>query len=536
VSDRTSFSLRRGDAAGSVLAIIAVGAVVRFLLAATVGLGVDESYAVAVARDVSLSYFDHPPLHFWIAGTVARLAHSEAPAVVRLPFVLCFAGTTWFIFSLGRRLFGDRAGLIAALLLNVSAVFSLSTGGWVLPDGPLMLLSTAAADRIAALLFGDEGGLSASMPAGTSAAARTHAPLTTWLWAGLFTGLAMLSKYHGGFVLAGTAAFLATTPRFRKWLATPGPYLGTLIALVCFTPVIVWNARHHGVSFVFQSARATPTGIFSGGLHLDTFLANIGGQMAWLLPWIFVPLAASAWRALRAGPRDERRWFLLCIAAGPIALFTLVSLRGDVGLPHWQAPGWLFVFPLLGAGVAERLDGVNAGVQRTARRWLQWSVGGYAALILVLATHASTGWIARVAPKLFERGDPTGDLVPWRMLKPTLAGLGYYPVNGFIAATSWIQAGKAAVAMGPGTPVLCLCGDPHHFFYAESDSAFLGRDAMIVKKVREGDDVLERFAPYFERIDPITRFGVYRGRQEVMQLEVYRAKNFRALYPTDQPR
>ena len=55
---------------------------------------------------------------------------------------------------------------------------------------------------------------------------------------------------------------------------------------------------------VAQKAQAAPR----AGLHVDTMLANIGGQMAWVLPWIFIPLAASAWRALRAGPRDERRW------------------------------------------------------------------------------------------------------------------------------------------------------------------------------------------------------------------------------------
>jgi hypothetical protein len=302
--------------------------------------------------------------------------------------------------------------------------------------------------------------------------------------------------------------------------------------VACFAPVVVWNAAHSWASFAFQGARAAP----AGGIHVDTFLANIGGQIAWILPWIFVPLAASLWRALRAGPRDEKRWFLLCLAGGPIAAFTLVSLRGDVGLPHWQAPGWLFVFPLLGAGVAERLARVQRRVQGGTRIWLSASVASYGVLLLILASHSSTGWIARVAPQLFERGDPTGDLVTWRALRAEVVGRGFYPVNGFVAATSWIQTGKAAVGMGPGTHVLCLCADPHHFRYAESDSAFLGADAILVKKVRENDDVLDRFAPYFERIDPIARIVVARGRQEVMQLDLFRASNFRKPYPTDQPR
>jgi 4-amino-4-deoxy-L-arabinose transferase-like glycosyltransferase len=511
LSDESSFSIREGDAAGRVLAVIALGAIARFLLASTVGLGVDESYAVAIARQFSLSYFDHPPLHFWIAGAVAKLARSEAPEVVRLPFVLCFAGTTWFTWRITQRFFGDRAGFLATVLLNVSAVFSLSTGGWVLPDGPLMLFTTAAVDRIASILFNDRGG----------------SRLGDWILAGIYAGLAMLTKYHGVFILAGAAGFLLTSSRHRRWLATPGPWIGTIIAFAMFTPVLIWNSEHQWASFAFQGSRAGS----AAGIHLDALLANIGGQMAWVLPWVFVPLAASAWRALRAGPSDDKRWFLLSMAAGPILVFTLASLRGNVGLPHWQAPGWLFVFPLLGAGVADRAQRSALGTQR----WLRWSVGSYIALIAILTSHASTGWIARLAPEAL-RNDPSGDLVTWRTLKPTLTGLGYFPSNNFIAATSWIQAGKAAIAMGPEVPVLCLCADPHHFFYAENDSSFLGRDAVLVKKRREDDDAIARFAPYFERIDVINAVPVYRGRQLVMTVDVYRAKNFRALYPTDQPR
>jgi 4-amino-4-deoxy-L-arabinose transferase-like glycosyltransferase len=534
VTGDSTFAFRRAGAEGQVLAIIALGALLRFVLASTVGLGVDESYAVAVARQFSPSYFDHPPLHFWLAGGIARLAGTEVPEVVRLPFVLCFAGTTWFVFCIGRRLFGDRAGLFAALLLNVSAVFSLSAGGWVLPDGPLMLCTTAAVDRIAAILFGDvargeRGGAPATATGSvTETRSGRNWRVGAWCLAGLLTGLAMLAKYHGVFVLAGTAAFLATSRPHRKWLATPGPYLGTLLALVCFTPVISWNAAHGWASFAFQGARAAP----GAGVHLDTFVANIGGQMAWVLPWVFIPLAAAAWRALRAGPRDAERWFLLSIAAGPIAVFTLVSLRGDVGLPHWEAPGWLFVFPMLGAAVAERL----AAGARGTRRWVHWSAWGYLALVLLLASHASTGWLARVWPSAFERGDPSGDLVTWADLPGELAKAGFDPARDFIAATSWIQAGKASVAAGPSVVVLCLCADPHHFYYLHDDREYLGRDAVIVHKKRAGDDVPSRFAPYFTAITAAGEFPVMRGAQEVMRVELFRATGFRQTYPTDQPR
>lgn len=508
-------SILTRDPDSTVLAIIAAGLLFRFVLSATVGLGVDESYAVAVARQLSLSYFDHPPLHFWMVGLFARLVQSEWGVVLRLPFVLCFAGTTWLTYRLGARLFGGGAGAIAALLLNVSAVFSLSTGGWVLPDGPLMLLMLAAVSVLTTILF-----------PGTSSG---KWPVTVlWLAAGLFTGLAMLTKYHGVFVLSGALLFLVSSPPHRRHLVTPGPYLGALVAVACLAPVVLWNREHGWVSFLFQGGRA----IGRPGLHVDTFLANIGGQMAWVLPWIFVPLAASLWRSARSGPRDAARWFLFCIAIGPIAVFTLIALRGDVGLPHWQAPGWLFMFPALGAAVADRLE---RGEPR-ARRWLVGSVVGYLVLVAVLASQSATGWLARAVPAAFAKGDPTIDLLDWREVRPVLDAKGWLPRGGFVAAPSWIQAGKAAIGVGPDWPVLCLCSDPHHFRYTQDERAWLGHDAVLLVKHKEGDDVVAKFSPYFASVTLVGNVPLHRHGHEAMVVDVYAAANFRKLYPTDQPR
>ena len=499
------------DATSVVLTVIAAGTIMRFILASAIGLGVDESYAVVVARQWSLSYFDHPPLHFWLAGLVARLANTEAPAVVRLPFTLCFAATTWFMFRLTTRLFDERAGAVAAVLLNISAVFSLSTGGWVLPDGPLMALMMATSLLLVTILF-DEA---------------PSYPLLRWAGAGLLAGLALLTKYHGVFLLAGTFVFLVSSAPHRRWLRTAGPYLGAVVAAICFLPVVLWNERHGWVSLVFQGGRASGSGV-----HVGTMLTNIGGQAAWVLPWIWIPLVVAAWTALRAGPGDSRRWFLLCLGGGPVVVFTLVALRGNVGLPHWQAPGYLLFFPLLGAVVQQRL---SAG-DRVTRHWLELSVATFVVLVFVLGSHTSTGSLARLLPGAFTKGDPTADAVDWRLLRTALKQRGLLPIDGFVAAPSWIQAGKAGYGIGPDVPVLCLCADPHHFYYASIDTTWLGRNAVIVEKVRPNDDVIAEFAPYFEQILPLDVIPITRGGQIVMDVAIYRARNFRRVFPTSQPR
>ena len=506
--------------------MLALGTVLRFLIAEATGLGVDESYAVAVSRQFSLSYFDHPPLHFWLAGAMAKLAHSESGEVVRLPFVICFAATTWLMYRVAARFFGENAGAIAALLLNISAVFSVTTGGWVLPDGPLMLFMLASVAVIAAILF--------DAPRGLDGVARDVPPAVPgsdtfrWAVAGVFAGLAMLSKYHGVFVLAGTFVFLLTSAPHRKWLARPGPYVGALIACAMFAPVLLWNREHGWASFAFQGGRAAGR----GGLHVEAMLASLAGQAGYVLPWIWVPLMVVLWRALRTGPRDPARWFLVCLGIGPIAAFTLIALRGDPGLPHWEAPGYLMIFPILGAAVAARLERGDV----LARRWIRWSAWTFVGLVVILVTQTANGWMERVAPSLFAKGDPTTDMVSWRALRPTLDAENLLSHGEFLAAPSWIQAGQAALGVGPDVPVLCLCADPHHFYYMVDDRAFLGRDAVFVKKIKPNDDVIATFSPYFDSFSVADTLVVLRGGTEAFRIGIYRGRGFRKVFPTVQPR
>ena len=258
-----------------VAVLVVAGIIGRLVLAFALGLGVDESYEVVLSRRLSFGYFDHPPLSFWIAGLVARLAGSEHRVLLRLPFVLMFAGTTLLLYRLTSRLYGERAGFLAALLANVSLVFSVSTGGWVLPDGPLDLAMVAAALCLTHVLLDER-------------------PAPAWRWwmaAGAATGVALLSKYHGAFLLGGTFLFLVSRAASRAWLKRPEPYMAAVLALAIAAPMLIWNAQHDFASIRFQAGRAT-----THGLHLGAFAQNVFGQLGVLtaVDRRTTPLAARA--------------------------------------------------------------------------------------------------------------------------------------------------------------------------------------------------------------------------------------------------
>ena len=183
------------ESARAVLVLIAATMVVRVLFALSLGLGIDESYTVATGRHPQLSYFDHPPLAWWLEWAGGRLFGTEAPLALRAPFIVLFAMTTWLMFSLTRLLFGERAGLWAAVTLNLAPVLAWTSGTWILPDGPLNAALLAGAYCVSVALF----------------VTGSTAPFW-WLAAGACGGLAMMAKLHGVFLFAGIGLFLITSP------------------------------------------------------------------------------------------------------------------------------------------------------------------------------------------------------------------------------------------------------------------------------------------------------------------------------------
>jgi 4-amino-4-deoxy-L-arabinose transferase-like glycosyltransferase len=456
-----------------VLALIAVSALLRLALAGVLGLTVDESYTVAISRQLSLSYFDHPPLHLWLVGIWGWLAGSGQPLVLRLPGILMFAASTWLMYRLSAVLFGDRAGLWAAASLNLAPLFTINAGLGIVPDAPLVLFSL-----LAALCFSH----AVLLPA-----ARRPAP--PWLLAaGAAMGFALLSKYTAVFPLAAFFVYLLSC-RPRS-LLQPAPWLAAVLVLILFTPVLVWNDTHAWASFAFQGGRAAPA-----GFSVVRAAASFAAQLLYLLPWIGAAALYALARAVGRGRADPRGWLFACLALGPIAVFSLLAFWARV-LPHWAAIGWLFTLPLLGERLGE-LERHRAGLLRGLAAA---TAALLVALAALLAAQAASGWPGRLIPGFAAR-DPTLDALDWRELNTTAVRLGLARRGMVVATVSWIDAGKADYALGGTLPVLCLSRDPRHFAYLRDTGAFAGRDALIVAAAGR-PDWLELAAPYFQQVVP----------------------------------
>jgi 4-amino-4-deoxy-L-arabinose transferase-like glycosyltransferase len=479
--------------AGGVTILILATFAARLLFAAALGLGVDESYMVAAGRKLQFGYFDHPPITWWMAWGIAHLTGSENAFVVRLPFIALFALTTFLMYRVTSALFNAEAGLWAAVVLNMAPALGITAGTWVLPDGPLL----------AALL----GTVACLIPALRSDGRTAWG---WWLATGACAGLALCSKYSAVLTLAGAVAFLATEPLSRRWLMRPHPYITGGVALVIFLPVLVWNAGHGWISFLFQGGRA------SGSLHPFGPMLAIAGQAAFLLPWIWAPLLWCGLVALWRGPSDRERWLLACLAAPPILLFTVAALWGNP-LFHWAAPGYLMLLPLLGEAIARRRQ-----TSRLVRIWLGATATFVILGVAFVASEVRSNWLPGLAADLPLGRDPNLDVVDWTSLRTELEKRGFLDRPGWVVATlKWHEAGKIDYALGGRIPVICLGPDARQYGLTANSDDYIGADVLIVAPRRSLVEIKSQFGDRFDAIEPIASATVMHTGRPAMVLPLF---------------
>ena len=496
VLTRKGLDVRNLAPAQAVLLLIAIGSLVRILLAFSFGLGIDESYMVGVSRQLAWSYFDHPPLHIWLVGLWAKL-FGESPLVLRLPFIALFAGSTWLMYRLTVLAYGERAGLWATLAFNLAPVFTFSTASWVLPDGPMVFFMLLAAYCAASVLLVDRP---------------PRESMQLWLGAGIAGGLAMLSKYLAVFLFVGIGLYLLTSWTQRRWLARSEPWLGILIAVLLFTPVLVWNAAHDFSSFAFQGQRGIPS-----SFDPNEYLQDIGGQLVYLLPWIAIPLGLAIFRSIGAASESDR---LFAWLAAPASVIFLVLGLGTRVLPHWPMAGWLFGFPLLGHALSQIEQLHGRALRRTAAATAAFLLG----FLALSASQANTGWIDRIAPTLMAH-DPTIDLLDWRALDPQLASRGLIMPGGFVGTAHWIEAGSVNYALGGRVPVLCLCDDARQFAFLHDERHYWGRDAVLLS---QNVVAIKALSARFESVEMLPDIVLLRGGRAAVTLKVARAIGFKS--------
>jgi hypothetical protein len=513
--------LTESNAARSAAILIFTTFVLRCLIAAYTGLGIGESYYFRGALSFNLSYFDQPPLFFWLGGLSIKIFGLNNFGI-RFPSVLLFAGTSWLLFLITKKLFTARAGFWAVVVMNLSAVFTVAIACWFQPDAPLMFFWLVATYFIVQLMVGPG--------AENSEATRyTRRTWLLWLAVGISMGLATLSKYHVLFLFAGVFMFISTNKSQRHWLWHPGPYLAILITIIMALPVILWNANNGWVSFIFQGSRA---GANEQHLHVDWLLRSILGQSLWLLPWIWFPAIRQLFKSFKLRSQLLAYSFSFWMAVLPIVFFTVVTLWSNLQFHfHWQAPGYMMLFIPLGFAIDKCLS-TEGERTRLTRRWINFSVCFTIITIGVLTFHMVTGFWQSYGPKWVvhtfhgDNNDPTIQGIDYTDIKTRFDKEGWTNnPNVFAGSPRWWLMGKVDWVLKGKKDIVVFNADPRNLAFLVDPKKLVGKDAVIIGD-QEGPDVNNDARPFFDSIQQMPDIPVIRNGIVEYRLQVYYGKNF----------
>jgi hypothetical protein len=265
-------SRRTWAIAGGVLVVLVA-------LAGRYGYHRDELYFLACGRHLAWGYVDQPPF----TPALARLSEALFGGSLyglRLFPALADAGIVLLAAATARALGGRRrAEVLAALGAAFGSVF-LGTGH---------VLATATFDNLfwAAVVYV------------VVRALRPGADQRVWLLAGAIAGVGLLNKHSVAFLLAGL--FLGVLAARRDVLRTPWPWLAALVAVVIWSPNLVWQAQHDW-PVLDMSRSLHDEGVRDGNaiLFLPAQLVFLNPVLAplWIagLVWLLRDAAARAFR------------------------------------------------------------------------------------------------------------------------------------------------------------------------------------------------------------------------------------------------
>jgi hypothetical protein len=346
----------------TVLTILALVAL-RLVAAAWTPLTFDEAYYWMWSKHLAFGYYDHPPGVALVIRLGTMIA-GDTELGVRLVSILLALPMSFAVFRAAEILFGGkRVAATAAILLNVTLMAAVGTL-IVTPDAPLLAASSFVVFYLAKVLETGRG--------------------AWWLAVGAAVGAALLSKYTALLFGPAILIWLVSVPKLRRWLISPWPYLGGLVALALFSPVIIWNADHHWVSFIKQIGRARIEDF------KPAFMAELlPTQVAFATPLVFILGAMGLYALCRRNAGAFAARMLVSSMFWTIVLYFIWhSLHARVEA-NWFGP----VYPAfaIAAAVAANLMRWDARPQRVVDFCLRWASPVGILIFALLIVQANTG-------------------------------------------------------------------------------------------------------------------------------------------------
>jgi len=303
----------------------------------------DEAYYWVYSKFLDWGYFDHPPMVALLIKMGYSIFHNELG--VRLFFLLLNVLSLFLI----ERLIEKKGSFLFYTITLALAVLQL-TGFVAVPDTPLIFFT--ALFFISYRRFLQQASL-----------------LNTFLLGAVVAAL-LYSKYHA--VLIVFFVVIANLKLLRNYKV----YVAGVIALLLFTPHLVWQYHHDWISFRYH--------LFESNVNpykLSFTLEYIGGQVLLAGPLAGIILLPAAFSCRPENIFEKGLKFTL---VGIYLFFLLSSFRGRVE-GNWTSPAIVPLIVLSHNFLAKK------------KVWRKWLVGSLV-LTMILVLFARIVMIVDILP------------------------------------------------------------------------------------------------------------------------------------------
>jgi len=276
----------------------------------------DEAYYWQWSRHLDLSYYEQGPVLSIIIYLFTFFNKINTLFTIRLGAVILSMLTMFLCVLIYNKIFpeNNKGSFFNLLFINSSLIFS--AGAILMMHDTVMVFFYTL--LIYVFLFVIE------KPENTK----------NWIFAGIIYGIAIMSKFTIILIYPALFLFFLLRKNFKKYIS--GFIIFTLITLISFTPVFIWNYTHNWANIKYLIIRSGDNKIFTFKYLFEYF----AGQIALLNPLLYFFLIFSAFKNLY---QNEQKKFLSFIFIIPQIIFIYLSLKNKIEA-NWPAFSYMPVF------------------------------------------------------------------------------------------------------------------------------------------------------------------------------------------------
>jgi hypothetical protein len=325
----------------------------------------DEYYYIDCAKHLAFGYVDHPPFSIVILAAWKAI-FSDSQLSIRIIPALLGGGTVVTGGFIAASMGGNKsAQILSAIAVLCSPVF-LGLGSIYSMNSFDLLFWAAMFYVLIKIINTDNEKL--------------------WLWFGMIAGLGLMNKISVGYLGAGIVIAMMFTKE-RKWFKNKYFWLGGVIAVIIFSPYIIWNMQNDfaTLEFIRNAAKFKNAQIsFLGFLKEQILQINPLNAIIWItgLIALLIPKRLSKYRI---------------VAIVYIVVFIILVLNN--GKPYYLAAAYISLIPAGSIALTEFFE----------KRRLKFLTPVYAILLLASGVIISPMAIPVLTPeRLVEHMDKLG--------------------------------------------------------------------------------------------------------------------------------